>query len=287
MNLANLVTVAGNEQGLLGLAFDPDFEENAFFYVNYTATNGDTVVARYTTLEEQPDQGNLGSATELLRVQQPFANHNGGHLTFGPDGLLYIGLGDGGSAGDPQGNAQNPLSLLGKMLRMDVDTGELEIYALGLRNPWRYSFDPVTGDLFIGDVGQGEWEEIDFLAAGSPPGVNFGWDYFEGSHAYEGSPPDEGALIMPVLEYSHSGGGCSVTGGHVYRGGALPEFYGVYLFADYCAGTVWGLLQGPDGSWTADLLFGMNGQVTSFGVDADGELYLVARDGVIYKLVRR
>lgn len=287
MNIANLVTTSGNEQGLLGLAFDPDFAANGFFYVNYTATTGDTVVARYTLLDDDPNRANPASATELLRVAQPFANHNGGHLVFGPDGLLYIGLGDGGSAGDPQGNAQDPLAFLGKMLRMDTDTGEIEIYALGLRNPWRYSFDPATGDLYIGDVGQGEWEEIDFLAAGSPPGANFGWDYFEGSHAYEGSPPDESALIFPILEYSHDGGGCSVTGGHVYRGAELPEFYGVYLFADYCAGSVWGLLAGPDGTWTADLLFGLDGQVTSFGLDAAGELYLTARDGTVYKLVRR
>jgi glucose/arabinose dehydrogenase len=287
INLTNLITTAGNEQGLLGLAFDPDFEENGYFYVNYTATDGDTVVARYTPLEADPNLADLSSATQLLTVDQPYPNHNGGHLVFGPDGLLYIGLGDGGSGGDPEGNAQNPLALLGKMLRMDVDTGELEIYALGLRNPWRYSFDPLTGDLFIGDVGQGEWEEIDYLPAGSPPGANFGWDYFEGSHAYEGEPPNPGDLIYPILEYSHSGGGCSVTGGHVYRGAELQEFYGVYLFADFCAGSVWGLLQAVDGSWSAELLFGLDGQITSFGLDEAGELYLVTRDGTVYKLVRR
>ncbi|HUF38001.1 MAG TPA: PQQ-dependent sugar dehydrogenase [Anaerolineales bacterium] len=287
LDLTGLVTTSGNEQGLLGLAFDPDFTANGYFYVNYTATNGDTVVARYTALAGNPDLGDPGSAVELLRVTQPYANHNGGHLAFGPDGLLYIGLGDGGLAGDPQGRAQNPLSLLGKMLQLDVHTGELEIYALGLRNPWRYSFDPVTGDLYIGDVGQGQWEEVNFLAAGSPPGANFGWDYFEGSHAYEGTPPDPGALIMPIVEYSHSGGGCSVTGGHVYRGADLPEFYGVYLFGDYCTGTVWGMLRGSDGSWTADLLFGLNGEITSFGVDEAGEVYAVARDGTIYKLVKQ
>jgi glucose/arabinose dehydrogenase len=293
---------AGGERGLLGLAFHPAYADNRRYFVHYTrAEDGASVVAEFRVSRDPNRSRPAGRA--LLTVEQPFANHNGGMIAFGPDGFLYIALGDGGSSGDPGNRAQDPDVLLGKILRIDVDGrrpyaipednpfaaggGRPEIYALGLRNPWRYSFDPATGDLYIGDVGQGEWEEIDFLAAGSPPGANFGWDYFEGSHAYEGSPPDESALIFPILEYSHDGGGCSVTGGHVYRGAELPEFYGVYLFADYCAGSVWGLLAGPDGTWTADLLFGLDGQVTSFGLDAAGELYLTARDGTVYKLVRR
>jgi glucose/arabinose dehydrogenase len=291
-----------SERGLLGLAFHPRFQENGFFYVNYTDLDGNTVISRYTALPGE-DRADPQSEVRLLIVEQPYANHNGGMLAFGPDGYLYIGLGDGGSAGDPQGNGQSLETLLGKILRIDVDRGEPyaipadnpfasqggepEIWASGLRNPWRFSFDALTGDLFIGDVGQGEWEEVDFLPAGSPGGVNFGWDYREGAHAYEGAYSDDLVLIDPVAEYSHALG-CSITGGVVYRGMNLPEWQGVYLYGDYCSGNVWGLLRSPAGGWQSQLLFQTGVSLSSFGVDEMGEVYLLdLYSGDIYKLGKK
>ncbi len=307
LDIQDRVGDGGNEQGLLGLAFDPKFDENGFFYVNYTDNGGDTIISRYQVSPTDPNQAIADSEIMLLKVNQPYENHNGGHLAFGPDGYLYIALGDGGSGGDPQGNGQNLNTHLGKILRIDVSaspylipgdnpfansgalstTGMPEIWAFGLRNPWRFSFDRQTGDMYIGDVGQGEWEEIDFLAAGTPGGGNFGWNIFEGTHPYEGSTPAGAALIGPVWEYSHATGTCSVTGGYVYRGAVLPEWNGIYLFGDYCSGQVWGLLRDSNGVWQNTLLFETGQFITSFGEDEAGELYLVARQGEIYRLIRR
>jgi glucose/arabinose dehydrogenase len=215
-------------------------------------------------------------------------------MVFGPDSYLYIGSGDGGAAGDPMGNAQNTGTMLGKILRVDVDSAEPyavpsdnpfgnEVWAYGLRNPWRISFDRSTGDLFIGDVGQGEWEEIDFLPAGSPGGANFGWDYREGAHDYEGGGPE--GMIDPVAEYSHPEGGCSVTGGYVYRG-SMPEWNGIYLYADYCTGMIWGLIQ-TNGGWQNQQLFDVDVTITSFGQDEAGEIYLLSDTGGVFRLVRQ
>lgn len=301
LDISDKVGNAGSEQGLLGLTFHPDFARNPYFYVNYTDTNGNTVVARY---QASSDQADPKSEKVLLRVDQPFPNHNGGSMLFGPDGFLYLGLGDGGSGGDPLGNGQNTGVLLGKLLRIDVDHGDPyaippanpfasgngrpEVWAYGLRNPWRVSFDRLTGDLYIADVGQGKWEEIDFLPAGSPGGTDFGWNYREGLHPYSLAAPPAGVqLVDPVAEYSHSEGGCSVTGGYVYRG-AMPEWQGIYLYGDYCSGMVWGLLHsggaGSSLTWQSQLLFQTGANITTFGEDSSGEVYLADRGGTIYKL---
>lgn len=299
LDISGQVTREGNEQGLLGLAFHPEYAQNGYFYVNYTDLNGHTVISR---LRVSADANLADPSTELrlLQVNQPYANHNGGGMAFGPDGYLYLGLGDGGLAGDPQGNGQNTNSMLGKLLRIDVDGsdpyvvpsdnpfaaggGAPEVWAMGLRNPWRFSFDPQSGDLYIGDVGQGEWEEIDYLHAGSPGGANFGWDYYEAYSEYEGTAPADVSFVEPVAAYPHSVG-CSVTGGEVYRGASLPELQGVYLYGDYCSGSVWGLLRQADGSWQNQLMFQVQAQIASFGRDEAGELYLADLQGNVYKLV--
>jgi glucose/arabinose dehydrogenase len=292
----------GNEQGLLGLAFHPQYTQNGYFYVNYTDLQGDTVIARYTVQSGSPNQADPGSEFVLLQVDQPFSNHNGGQVSFDPAGYLVLGLGDGGSANDPQGNGQSTNTLLGKLLRIDVDNGERyaipadnpfaaggglpEIWMVGLRNPWRFSFDRVTGDLYIGDVGQDAWEEIDFWPAGSPGGANFGWNLREGAHPFAGSVPDGLQLIEPVAEYQHPVG-CSVTGGYVYRGQDLPEFQGVYLYSDYCSGKVWGLLRLADGSWQNQVLFETGLNISSLGIDEAGEIYLVDQpSGTISRLTK-
>lgn len=293
LDITERVGSNGNEQGLLGLAFHPQYVDNGRFFVNYTDTNGDTVIARYQAASDQ-NSADPNTEVKLIGVDQPFANHNGGVLAFGPDGYLYAGLGDGGSAGDPMGNGQNTDTLLGKILRIDVDSAEPysipadnpfgnEIWAHGLRNPWRLSFDQSTGDLYIGDVGQGQWEEIDFLPAGSAGGANFGWDFREGAHEYEGAGPE--GMIDPVAEYSHQEGGCSVTGGYVYRG-SMPEWNGIYFYGDYCTGMIWGLIRANDG-WQKQLLFDMDVTITSFGQDEAGEIYLVSDDGTIYRLSQK
>lgn len=291
LNITDRVGSGGNEQGLLGLAFHPNYEVNGLFFVNYTDINGNTVIARFRVTGDPNIADPTGEAV-LLRLNQPFRNHNGGVLAFGPDGYLYAGLGDGGSAGDPQGNAQSLNTWLGKILRLDVDSADPyaippdnpfgnEIWAYGLRNPWRLSFDRETDDLYIGDVGQNQWEEIDFVSAGTPGGMNFGWDYFEGTHPYEGSPPQGAQLAPPVAEYSHSQG-CSVTSGYVYRG-AMPEWNGIYLYGDYCSGIVWGLIRSDEG-WQNQVLYSSVGSLTSFGQDEDGEVYLVLDGGQIQRL---
>jgi len=299
LDIAGRVGSQGNEQGLLGLAFHPRFSQNGHFYVNYTDLQGDTVIARFQT---GTDLQHADPASEqiLLTVDQPYANHNGGATAFGPDGYLYLGLGDGGSAGDPQGNAQSPWSLLGKVLRLDVDgvlpyaippgnpfvqqDGAPEVWALGLRNPWRFAFDRVTGDFYLGDVGQNTWEEIDFQPAAAGGGANYGWDLREGRHDYQGS--FDPTLVEPIAEYSHDQG-CSVTGGVVVRSPSLPAWQGVYLFGDYCSGKVWGLLREPTGAWRQALLYQTGSSITSFGEDSLGEVYLLDRGGTVYRLTPR
>lgn len=297
LDITDRVDDGSNEQGLLGLAFHPDFADNGFFYVNYTKQGGDTVIARFTA---SGNTANANSEVKLLEVQQPFPNHNGGALAFGADGYLYIGLGDGGAAGDPLGTGQRLNTLLGKILRIDVNNGDLysipadnpfgnEIWAYGLRNPWRISFDSLTGDLWIGDVGQNVYEEINFVPAGMPGGINFGWNRYEGFHDYAGS-----ALLEnhwpPIFEYSHQEeiGGCSVSGGYVYRG-SMPEWKGIYFFGDYCTGNVWAVLHiinGTEEIFNTERLFQVQATITTFGVDEAGELYLASRDGTVYRLER-
>ena len=278
----------GGEQGLLGLAWSPD---GRFMYVNYTDTAGDTHVVEH--------EGGTGPGRELFSVDQPFANHNGGHLVFTADGRLWIGLGDGGSGGDPNGNAQNLGTLLGKMLRIDprptggrpygippdnpfvaTSGARPEIWALGLRNPWRYSFDRSTGDLWIGDVGQNAWEEIDMTAAGSKGGENYAWNRREGSHAFRGGAARPGD-VAPVHEYALAGGNCAVVGGYVYRGARLGALLaGRYVFTDSCKGDLRAL--SPERRVAS---LGLNAApVSSFGEDADGELYVLSLKGVVYRL---
>ncbi len=293
LDIRDRVGSRGSEQGLLGLAFHPQYQQNGFFFVNYTDQNGDTVIARFTgapgTVKVDP-----GTQKVLLRVDQPFPNHNGGGLAFGKDGFLYIGLGDGGSAGDPNNNAQSLNTFLGKLLRIDVNSGDPygipadnpfakgggspEIWAYGLRNPWRFAFDSATQDLYIADVGQNKWEEIDFLAAGSPAGQNFGWKFREGANAYAGSPPAGLKLVDPVWQYDH-GQGCSVSGGGVYRGKRVPELEGNYIYGDYCTGTVWGLKRDASGKWQNQELFKTGVSISAFAEDLSGDFYLLDHKG--------
>jgi glucose/arabinose dehydrogenase len=298
LDISDRVNDGANEQGLLGLAFHPGYASNGLLFVNYTDERGDTVIARYQ-VSTGPDRANPDSEVVLLRIAQPYANHNGGGLAFGPDGTLYIATGDGGSAGDPQGNGQRLDTLLGKILRIDVNAGDRyaipgdnpfvgsaargEIWAYGLRNPWRFSFDALTGDLWIGDVGQSAWEEVDFQAAGTPGGVNYGWNLREGNHAY--SDGSTAGLADPVAEYAHSDG-CSVTGGVVVRTSGLPEWQGVYLYGDYCSGRVWGLLQDAAGQWQSRVLFETGFNVVAFGQDQAGRVYVVDHRGGVYRLER-
>jgi glucose/arabinose dehydrogenase len=291
--------ISGGEMGLLSVAFHPRFAANGRFFVNYTA-NGDrlhTVIAEYRVSD---DDANVAGRTErvLLTIDQPYRNHNGGLNLFGPDSMLYIGMGDGGSGGDPHNNGQRLDTLLGKMLRIDVDGGTPyrvpsdnpfvgrpgargEIWAYGLRNPWRFSFD--RRRLFLADVGQNAWEEIDLIQRGG----NYGWRMMEGAHCF-GSPNscDRSGLILPIAEYGREGG-CSVTGGYVYRGSRIRELMGRYLFADYCSGRLWILSEGAAGRWSMNTLLDSGLRVSSFGEDQDGELYVVDHGGAIYRIVPR
>lgn len=300
----------GPEQGLLGLAFDPAYSTNGRFVVNYTDLNGDTRISAFR-VSADPDVADVSTETVLLAVPQPFPNHNGGGLAFGPDGYLYAGLGDGGGGGDPNGNGQSLATLLGKLLRIDLNGGTPyavppdnpfaaaagpatrgEIWSYGLRNPWRFSFDRLTHDLYIGDVGQDAHEEIDVAPApggGGGGGLNFGWNRMEGAHCY---PPTAGdacnraGLTLPVVDYDH-GQGCSVTGGYVYRGAAIPDLQGVYLYGDYCQGFVRSFRfaggQATDQhDWQA---LRPGGNVTSFGEDAAGEVYVLTAQGGVYRIV--
>jgi glucose/arabinose dehydrogenase len=297
LDIRDRVNNSAFEQGLLGLAFDPDFARTGYFYVNYTNAGGDSLISRFTaTLGEA--QTDPATEATVLRIDQPFSNHNGGDLHFGPDGFLYIAAGDGGSANDPHGNGQNTDTLLGKLLRIKVGEaepyaipgdnpfaaggGRPEIWAYGLRNPWRFSFDSLTGDLYIGDVGQNAWEEIDFLPAGSPGGANFGWNHREGTHPFADQRTE--GLIDPIAEYANAGSECSVSGGVVVRDPELPAWQGAYLYGDYCSGGVWGLLRDASGQWQPSRLFSTRFNISAFGTGADGAVYLVSHDGSIYRL---
>lgn len=301
LDLRGTAQMNANEQGLLGLAFHPNYLENGYLFVYYTDAADDTVVSRFEVDLDNPNEVDPATETVFLQLEQPYRNHNGGMIVFGPDDYLYIGLGDGGSGGDPEENGQNLNNLLGALLRIDVDTpgedtlysipsdnpfadggGLPEIWHYGLRNPWRYSFDSMTGDLYIGDVGQGEFEEISLASAGEG-GLNFGWGNYEASQEYGGRPAIDDT-VFPIAEYNH-GLGCSVTGGYVYHGSALPEFEGVYFYGDYCSGIVWTLQQNEDGEWVNELFLDTDYNISSFAQDAAGELYIVRHDGGVYQLV--
>jgi glucose/arabinose dehydrogenase len=274
--------LAGGEQGLLGLAFDPRYATNRFIYVNYTDKDGNSRVARFKT---NGTRALPATERELFHNDDPYANHNGGDLVFGPDGFLYVGMGDGGSGGDPENRAQNMQSLFGKMMRFDVRRpgSNPAIVALGLRNPWRYSFDRLTGDLYIGDVGQGDWEEIDYTPRSSSGLVNYGWDVFEGTHPFEEKEPGPGRLVSPIYEYSHARG-CTVVGGYVYRGKARPAERGRYTFGVYCSGIVWSLrVAGGKATAVRTEPFRIP-SLTSFGEDAAGELYATSHQGAVYRI---
>jgi glucose/arabinose dehydrogenase len=273
--------LSGGEQGLLALALHPDYPEDPRFYVHFSNLDGDTRVVEYRAGEAGAER-----TRELLAVDQPYPNHNGGQLVFGPDGLLYLGLGDGGAGFDPEDRSQNLQTRLGKLLRIDVDRPDADwtIAANGLRNPWRFSFDRANGDLYIGDVGQDRWEEVDYVPAGTAWPLNFGWDVFEGEERVEDKElTDHGELVDPIATYGHDVG-CSITGGYVYRGADVPDLQGRYLYGDYCSGTVWSL-RVADGAAT-DVRREQIGLtlLSSFGEDADGELYLVSQTGTVYRL---
>jgi len=295
------IDTRGNEEGLLGLAFHPEYASNGYFYVNYTATNPDrTVISRFEVSENDPDAADAGSETVLLEFAQPYSNHNGGQVAFGPDGYLYIATGDGGSGGDPQNNAQNRSNLLGKILRIDVDNPEAgkeygipgdnpfagntegyaeEIYAWGLRNPWRFSFDTETGRLWTGDVGQNRFEEVDIIENGK----NYGWRIMEGFSCFNPSSGcDQTGLTLPVIEYGRDQG-ASITGGYVYRGSSVPELQGKYIYADFVTGRIWGLTYNGPGDVDNELLLSSNQNIASFGTDADNELYICTFGGSIFR----
>jgi glucose/arabinose dehydrogenase len=323
LDIRDRVEAGPSEALLLGLSFYPYYDTNGYFYVNYTHDKEGqlvTRISRFRVVDGLPDEADPGSELILLEIEQPFGNHNAGDLNFGPDGTLYFGLGDGGDRDDPEDRAQDLTVLLGKMIRINVDpeagdppdcggssapysvpptnpfvdgSGQNcdEIWAYGLRNPWRFSFDQLTNDVFIGDVGQGQWEEIDFQPAGSNGGENYGWRCYEGNHAYitNGCSSDAGDYVFPIHEYEHESGRRSVTGGYVYRGNQYPGLHGHYLYADYGTGEIWRLTPGGGDDWTNVLLVSSSdsvGLVSSFGEDAGGELYLAqyAGNGKIYRI---
>jgi glucose/arabinose dehydrogenase len=299
------IVLSGGERGLLSVAFHPQYRDNGLFFVYYTNRNGDNNVARYKVTSD-PDRADAASGTILLTIPHPtFANHNGGQLQFGPDGYLYIGTGDGGSAGDPNNNAQNLNQLLGKILRIDVDHGSPyaippsnpfaqragargEIWAYGVRNPWRFSFDRVTGDLWIGDVGQDAFEEVDFQPATSIGGENYGWRKMEGQHCYNPSSNCvDAGVTFPLIEYSHAGGACSISGGYRYRGTQIPSLKDAYLYGDYCTGTISKAAQFGT-NWIPSTLLATSLRISAFGEDLSGELYVMdVAKGVVYKFMPR
>ena len=296
LDIEDRVSTNANERGLLGLAFHPNYPENPFFFVNYTNNSGATTISKFSVSANQ-DIAN-DSETILLEINQPYANHNGGCINFGPDGNLYIGMGDGGSGGDPQNYSQNTESLLGKMLRINVNSGAYsipennpygdEIWSVGLRNPWKFSFDSLNGDLWIADVGQNEFEEIN-MVQNNPANINYGWRCYEGNEPYNLSGcPDEG-LTFPVSTYSHYSSGdfkCSITGGYVYRGNQISGLNGVYFFADYCSGEIGLLSKNENDEWDMSLAFpNINGSWVSFGEDINGELYIASINGGVYKII--
>ena len=303
LDVSRLITPAAlgaayTEQGLLGLAFHPDYQTKGQFYINYTDRGGGTVVSRYQVSSDSPNLADADSAQIIFGLAQPYANHNGGHIAFGPDGYLYITLGDGGRANDPLGAGQNTLMLLGSILRIDVD-GDLpyvippdnpfvgdargldEIWAYGLRNVWRFSFDRHSGDMYLADVGQNQWEEVNFQPADSRGGENYGWNVWEGSHIFAGGRAEN--HIPPFSEYSR-GLGCSVTGGYVYRGAAIADLQAVYLFGDYCSGRVWASWRDSQLQWHTSEFLDTALQISSFGEDEQGELYIVDYGGRVYRL---
>ncbi|MEP7317756.1 MAG: PQQ-dependent sugar dehydrogenase [Panacibacter sp.] len=303
LNISNRITTAGEEQGLLGLAFDPNYSTNGYFYVNYVDLNEHTQISRFKVSAANANKANVTSEKFLLNVAQPYANHNGGCMRFGPDGYLYISMGDGGSGGNPENTAQDLSSLLGKILRIDVHSGTTygipptnpyansstarkEIWASGMRNPWRFSFDAQTGDLWIGDVGQDAWEEIDLQNANDAGGKNYGWRCYEGNHAYNtsGCQPQSN-YSSPIVEYPHSNGDCSITGGFVYRGSRYPQLLGKYVYCDYCSGTFRSVNK-KNGNWVSkDLFKGNTYSYSSFGEDRNKELFVANfSNGNIYRV---
>tara|TARA_Y100001978_G_scaffold203366_1_gene228654 strand:- start:1259 stop:2431 length:1173 start_codon:yes stop_codon:yes gene_type:complete len=310
-----------DERGLLGLAFHPKFSINGYFYVNYIDQEGYTIISRFQSNEMIV---NMRSEKILLKILQPYSNHNGGHLDFGPDGYLYISVGDGGSSGDPENRAQNLDNYFGKILRIDVDQGDPysiptnnpfvgkknvkeEIWSYGLRNVWRFSFDKLNGDKYLGDVGQNNFEEIDFESSSSKGGLNFGWKVMEGFHCFEFSECDSKNMTLPIYEYPNNANyiktlagfkqknrdGCSVTGGYVYRGNSIPELYGKYIFGDYCTGKVWsfnhdGLKINNFVNHTNTIMNSIDKKsfyLSSFGSSQDGELFLIDYSGILYQLI--
>ncbi|MDW8291861.1 MAG: PQQ-dependent sugar dehydrogenase [Anaerolineae bacterium] len=300
LDLTDRVGSQGNEQGLLGIAFAPDFARSRKLFVNYTNRAGDTVIAGFLARADGLS-ADPSSAWTVLQIDQPYANHNGGQIRFGPDGMLYIGVGDGGSAGDPLNAGQDVRTLLGKLLRIDVSNSSpsepyripadnpdfgpnsrRELWAIGLRNPWRFSFDRLTGDLYIADVGQNRYEEINFQPATSRGGENYGWRLREGFAPFRGNGVE--GLTDPIWQYGRDEG-CSVTGGYVYRGSAVPPLYGAYLYGDFCSGRIWTLRRDGSGNWQNALLFDTDLNIASFGEDAEGELYVLDLNGAIHRIV--
>jgi glucose/arabinose dehydrogenase len=302
LDIRDRVSESANEEGLLGLAFGPDYSANGYFYVYYSAASPRrSVISRFSVSQSNPNLADPGSETIILEIPQPFGNHKGGQLAFGLDGYLYIGLGDGGSAGDPFGNGQNIGTVLGKILRIDVrrvsegrsygippdnpfvgvEGAREEIWAYGLRNPWRFSFDTETGFLWAGDVGQDRWEEIDVVEKG----LNYGWNIMEGRHCFSPAVDcDTAGLEPPVAEYDRSDG-CSITGGYVYRGSDIPLLVGTYVYGDFCSGRIWGLRYDSVTVTGQALLVDSDLSITSFGQDLEGNLYVLSRNEGIYSIV--
>lgn len=297
------------ERGLLGLAFHPDYARNGAFFITYARRDKMNILARYRVSADDPNRADPASEELLLSYEHPHLDHHGGMIAFGPDGYLYMSVGDGGGTqGDPEDDAQSKESLLGKLLRVDVSGGDPaagrpyaipptnpfaadprarpEIWAFGLRNPWRFSFDRATGDMYIGDVGWGRVEEINYAAAGSAGGQNYGWNVFEGNYRFE-DKTDPGATVPPIAQYEHTDGACSVTGGYVYRGPGAPTLRGVYVFGDYCVGRVWALWRAEADQWQMKVLIETGMQISSFGEDEMGGLYLVHYKGYLYRLRER
>lgn len=301
LDLTSKVDSSSGEKGLLGLAFHPNYKENGYFFVNYTDRNN-TIVARYSRMDDT-NVGDINSEEILLKFQQPYSNHNGGHLEFGPDGYLYIGTGDGGSGGDPQNNSQNRANLLGKILRIDIDNSseespysipydnpfkkntegyEEEIFAYGLRNPWKFSFDSMRGILIAADVGQDKIEEINIIKGGG----NYGWNLMEGSLIFKSNNEISDGLIPPIWEYEHPIGR-SITGGYTYYGEKYPSLYGVYIYGDFVTGKVWGLWLDNDNKVQNHDLLNTDTMISSFGLDEKGEIYVVDFNGYIYRIVEQ
>jgi len=309
LDLSAKITTRGNEQGLLGLAFAPNYAASGYFFVNYTDSAGATTVERYTVSAGDATRADPASAFTVLTVPQPERNHNGGMLDFGPDGYLYVPLGDGGAANDRLGNGQNPDTLLGKVLRLDVMSDlqrpyvipadnpfvvadwnhqdmRDEVWAIGLRNPWRTSFDRLTGDFWVADVGQNQLEEINVIPAGAPGGLNLGWPVMEGKSCLGSAPCNQAGLTLPAVEYAHRDGNCSVTGGYVYRGSAHRLWNGIYFYGDYCSGRIWAMAPEDAGGWANALAADTDLTISSFGDDETGELYVIDYgSGTIYRMM--